>query len=76
VDGHRHDAVARKYRRDCAAGTAGVGNGDHPGNEIGAHVEYLDAGNRTPGNEEINPDGGVLLADRKWRFVHYDAAPY
>lgn len=35
VDGQRREAVVRKDRRDCAAGTAGAGNGNHPGNESG-----------------------------------------
>ncbi len=62
----------------CAGFKAGSGNGHQLINETDENVVYLEAGDRTPGDEGSYPDDDLkaLLADGKWRFVHKDGVPY
>jgi uncharacterized cupin superfamily protein len=63
----------------CAGFKAGTGNGHRLINESATEeVVYLEAGDRTPGDEGIYPDDDLkaLLVDGKWQFVHKDDAPY
>ena len=62
----------------CAGFKAGTGNGHHLVNETGADVVYLEAGDRTPGDEGSYPDDDLKakLVDGRWAFVHKDGRPY
>ena len=62
----------------CAGFKAGTGNGHHLVNESTEEVVYLEAGDRTPGDEGSYPDDDLkaLLVEGKWQFVHKDGAPY
>ena len=62
----------------CAGFKAGTGNGHHLVNETGEDVVYLEAGDRTPGDEGSYPDDDLKakLVDGKWAFVHKDGRPY
>jgi uncharacterized cupin superfamily protein len=62
----------------CAGFKAGTGNGHHLVNETGEDVVYLEAGDRTPGDEGRYPDDDLKakLVDGKWAFVHKDGRPY
>jgi uncharacterized cupin superfamily protein len=62
----------------CAGFKAGTGNGHHLVNETAEDVVYLEAGDRTPGDEGSYPDDDLKakLVDGKWAFVHKDGRPY
>jgi uncharacterized cupin superfamily protein len=62
----------------CAGFKAGTGNGHHLVNETADDVVYLEAGDRTPGDEGSYPDDDLKakLVDGKWAFVHKDGRPY
>ena len=62
----------------CAGFKAGTGTGHHLVNETGADVVYLEAGDRTPGDEGSYPDDDLKakLVDGRWAFVHKDGRPY
>lgn len=62
----------------CAGFKAGTGNGHRLINESTEEVVYLEAGDRTPGDEGSYPDDDLkaLLVEGKWQFVHKDGAPY
>ena len=62
----------------CAGFKAGTGNAHRLINETGEEVVYLEAGDRTPGDEARYPDDDLQAAmvDGKWRFVHKDGSPY
>jgi uncharacterized cupin superfamily protein len=62
----------------CAGFKAGTGNGHHLVNETGEDVVYLEAGDRTPGDEGSYPDDDLKakLVDGRWAFVHKDGRPY
>jgi uncharacterized cupin superfamily protein len=62
----------------CAGFKAGTGNGHHLVNETAEDVVYLEAGDRTPGDEGSYPDDDLKakLVDGKWTFVHKDGRPY
>jgi uncharacterized cupin superfamily protein len=62
----------------CAGFKAGSGNGHHLINETTEEVQYLEIGDRTPGDEGSFPDDdlkAVLIAG-KWVFAHKDGKPY
>jgi len=62
----------------CAGFKAGTGNGHHLVNETREDVVYLEAGDRTPGDEGSYPDDDLkaTLVDGRWAFVHKDGRPY
>jgi uncharacterized cupin superfamily protein len=62
----------------CAGFKAGTGNGHHLVNETREDVVYLEAGDRTPGDEGSYPDDDLKakLVDGRWAFVHKDGRPY
>jgi uncharacterized cupin superfamily protein len=62
----------------CAGFKAGTGNGHHLVNETTEDVVYLEAGDRTPGDEGSYPDDDLKakLVDGRWTFVHKDGRPY
>jgi len=62
----------------CAGFKAGTGNGHHLINETARDVQYLEVGDRTPGDEGSYPDDDLKaqMVDGKWRFLHKDGSPY
>ena len=62
----------------CAGFKAGTGNGHHLINETSDDVVYLEAGDRTPGDEGSYPDDDLKasMVNGKWQFVHKDGRPY
>ena len=62
----------------CAGFKAGTGNGHRLVNESTEEVVYLEAGERTPGDEGSYPDDDLkaLLVEGNWQYVHKDGAPY
>ena len=62
----------------CAGFKAGTGNGHHLINETADDVVYLEAGDRTPGDEGSYPDDDLKasMVNGKWQFVHKDGQPY
>ena len=62
----------------CAGFKAGTGNAHHLVNETTEDVVYLEAGDRTPGDEGSYPDDDLKakLVDGRWTFVHKDGRPY
>lgn len=62
----------------CAGFKAGTGNGHRLINETAEEVEYIEVGDRTPGDEGSYPDDDLkaLMVDGKWEFVHKDGKPY
>lgn len=62
----------------CAGFKAGTGNGHRLINETQEEVVYLEAGDRTAGDEGSYPDVDLkaTMVDGKWQFVHKDGSPY
>ena len=62
----------------CAGFKAGTGNGHRLVNESTEDVVYLEAGDRTPGDEGSYPDDDLkaLMVEGSWQYVHKDGAPY
>lgn len=62
----------------CAGFRAGTGDGHHLLNETHEVVEYLEVGDRTPGDQGSYPDDDLVavLEDGRWRFTHKDGTPY
>lgn len=62
----------------CAGFKAGTGNAHHLVNETSSDAVYLEAGDRTPGDEVTYPDDDLAarFADGLWRFFHKDGRPY
>ncbi len=62
----------------CAGFRAGTGDGHHLLNETQEVVEYLEVGDRTPGDQGSYPDDDLVavLEDGRWRFTHKDGTPY
>ena len=57
---------------------AGTGNGHRLVNESTEEVVYLEAGDRTPGDEGSYPDDDLkaLLVEGSWQYTHKDGTPY
>ena len=63
----------------CAGFKANSGNAHHLVNETAEDVEYLEVGDRTPGDAAIYPDDDLsaqLDPVSGWRFTHKDGTPY
>ena len=62
----------------CAGFKAGTGNGHMLLNRSDADVVYLEAGDRTPGDEGSYPDDDLkaVMVDGRWVFHHKDGQPY
>ena len=62
----------------CAGFKAGTGNGHRLVNESTEDVVYLEAGDRTPGDEGSYPDDDLkaLMVEGNWKYTHKDGAPY
>lgn len=75
---HTDEGRTRLSPGMCAGFKAGTGNGHRLINETEEEVVYLEAGDRTPGDEGSYPDDDLqaLLVDGKWKFVHKDGTPY
>jgi uncharacterized cupin superfamily protein len=62
----------------CAGFRAGTGNAHQLVNESAEPVEYLEIGDRTPGDHCTYPDDDLAASwvDGRWRFTHKDGTPY
>jgi len=62
----------------CAGFRAGTGNAHHLVNETGSDVQYLEIGDRTPGDSANWPDDDLVLVQIvcQRRFVHRDGTSY
>ena len=62
----------------CAGFKAGTGNAHRLVNLTGQDVLYLEAGDRTTGDEASYPDDDLKAqrVDNAWHFVHKDGTPY
>ena len=62
----------------CAGFKAGTGNGHRLVNESTEDVVYLEAGERTPGDEGSYPDDDLkaLMVEGSWQYTHKDGTPY
>jgi uncharacterized cupin superfamily protein len=63
----------------CAGFKAGTGDAHHLVNRTSTDVLYLEAGDRTKGDEASYPDDdikAVMGADGQWKFAHKDGTPY
>lgn len=62
----------------CAGFKAGTGNGHQLVNHTQEVAVYLEAGDRTPGDEATYPDDDLKAThiDGAWRFTHKDGSPY
>lgn len=62
----------------CAGFKAGTGNGHMLLNRSEDDVLYLEAGDRTPGDEGSYPDDDLkaVMVDGRWVFRHKDGTPY
>jgi uncharacterized cupin superfamily protein len=58
----------------CVGFAAGTGNAHHLRNETTEEVQYLEIGDRTPGDEVEYPDDDLRVANRK--YLHKDGTPY
>jgi uncharacterized cupin superfamily protein len=62
----------------CAGFKAGTGNAHRLLNETTEDVQYLEIGDRTPGDEASYPDDDIKasLIEGKWAFTHRNGDPY
>lgn len=62
----------------CAGFKAGTGNGHMLINRSGEDVVYLEAGDRTPGDQGSYPDDDLqaVMVDGAWVFRHKDGTAY
>lgn len=63
----------------CAGFKAGTGDAHHLVNETDQVVEYLEVGDRLPGDTAHYPDDDIqaAMADSgEWQFLHKDGSPY
>jgi uncharacterized cupin superfamily protein len=62
----------------CAGFRAGSGNAHHLANESAQLVEYLELGDRTPGDACVYPDDDLAahFVDGRWTFTRKDGSPY
>jgi len=62
----------------CAGFRAGTGNAHQLENDTEEEVEYLEIGDRTPGDAATYPDDDLQAVSRDgaWTFLHKDGRPY
>ena len=62
----------------CAGFPAGTGDAHRLENDTEQEVEYLEIGDRTPGDAGIYPDDDLqaVMRDGTWSFAHKDGRPY
>jgi uncharacterized cupin superfamily protein len=62
----------------CAGFPAGTGNGHRLENDTGEEVQYLEVGDRTPGDSATYPDDDLQAVSRDgtWSYLHKDGQPY
>jgi uncharacterized cupin superfamily protein len=62
----------------CAGFKAGTGNAHQLINRTNEEVQYLEMGDRTPGDSATYPDDDLqaILVEGKWQFTHKDGSPY
>ena len=62
----------------CAGFRAGTGDAHCLVNETDASVAYLEIGDRSAGDEAVDPDDDLAaqLVDGAWKFMHKDGTPY
>lgn len=62
----------------CAGFKAGSGDAHRLLNESADDAVYLEAGDRTPGDEVTYPDDDLCASQESggWRFTHEDGTPY
>jgi uncharacterized cupin superfamily protein len=75
---HTDEGKTRLAPGMCAGFKAGTGNGHRLVNETHEDVQYLEVGDRTPGDEGTYPDDDIRakLVDGRWTFVRKDGSPY
>ncbi len=62
----------------CAGFKAGTGNAHQLINRTSEVVQYLEVGDRSPGDAALYPDDDLqaVLVEGKWQFTHRDGSPY
>lgn len=62
----------------CAGFKAGSGDAHRLVNETMEEVQYLEVGDRNPGDEASYPDDDIkaMLVDGSWAFAHKNGDPY
>jgi uncharacterized cupin superfamily protein len=62
----------------CAGFKAGTGNAHQLINRTNEEVQYLEMGDRTPGDAVTYPDDDLqaVLVEGKWHCTHKDGSPY
>jgi uncharacterized cupin superfamily protein len=75
---HTDEGLTKLSPGMCAGFRAGTGNGHRLINETSEEVVYLEAGDRTPGDEGTYPDDDIkaLLVDGQWKFTRKDGSPF
>ena len=75
---HTDEGPTRLAPGMCAGFKAGSGNGHHLVNETSEDVEYLEIGDRTPGDGASYPDDDLKaeLVEGQWKYFHKDGSPY
>jgi uncharacterized cupin superfamily protein len=75
---HTDEGLTKLSPGMCAGFRAGTGNGHRLINETSEEVVYLEAGDRTPGDEGTYPDDDIkaLLVDGQWKFTRKNGSPF
>jgi uncharacterized cupin superfamily protein len=75
---HTDEGRTRLAPGMCAGFKAGTGNAHRLINDTAEEVVYLEAGDRTGGDEASYPDDDIQaqFVDGAWKFVHKDGSPY
>lgn len=75
---HTDEGATRLGPGLCAGFRAGTGNAHCLSNDTDGEVEYLEIGDRTPGDTVSYPDDDLraVMADGRWSFTHRDGTPY
>ncbi|HSM84340.1 MAG TPA: cupin domain-containing protein, partial [Nodosilinea sp.] len=62
----------------CAGFKAGTGNAHQLVNRTSEEVQYLEIGDRSPGDGVVYPDDDLqaVLVDGRWQFTHKDGSRY
>jgi uncharacterized cupin superfamily protein len=62
----------------CAGFPAGTGNAHRLENDTDEDVEYLEVGDRSPGDSATYPDDDLqaVSVDGSWSYLHKDGRPY